>query len=209
MKPKTIFAHIACLATLIIAACGSDTPDTVDNAENIDVGDVTLTLVTHDSFAITEGVFESFRDTTGITVEVLTSGDVGSLVSQTILSEGNPVGDVIFGVDNTFMQRLLNSEALETYESPELTHVPDGFELDSSHRLTPIDYGDVCVNYWIDALEAPAPASLMDLAKSDYKGSLVVQNPETSSPGLAFLLATIAGTPDWEQFWIELRAVSK
>ena len=206
MKPKTIFAHIACLATLTIAACGSDTPDTVDNAENIEVGDVTLTLVTHDSFAITEGVFESFRDTTGITVEVLTSGDVGSLVSQTILSEGNPVGDVIFGVDNTFMQRLLNSEALETYESPELTHVPDGFELDSSHRLTPIDYGDVCVNYWIDALDAPAPASLMDLAKSDYKGSLVVQNPETSSPGLAFLLATIAGTPDWEKFWIELRA---
>ena len=104
------------------------------------------------------------------------------------------------------MQRLLNSEALETYESPELTHVPDGFELDSSHRLTPIDYGDVCVNYWIDALDAPAPASLMDLAKSGYKGSLVVQNPETSSPGLAFLLATIAGTPDWEKFWIELRA---
>ena len=104
--PNDICPLIACLATLTIAACGSDTPDTVDDAENIDVGDVTLTLVTHDSFAITEGVFESFRDSTGITVEVLTSGDVGSLVSQTILSEGNPVGDVIFGVDNTFMQRF-------------------------------------------------------------------------------------------------------
>ena len=122
-----------------------------------------MTLVTHDSFAITEGVFESFRDSTGITVEVLTSGDVGSLVSQTILSEGNPVGDVIFGVDNTFMQRLLNSEVcVETYETPELSNIADEFKLDSTHRLTPIDYGDVCINYWIDALDGPAPASLMD-----------------------------------------------
>ena len=185
---------------LIITACGND------NAPQEEAGEVTLTLVTHDSFAISDGVFESFRAETGITVEVLTSGDVGSLVAQTILSAGNPVGEVGYGVDNTFMQRLLDSSAIEPYEAPALTDVPDQFELDSTHRLTPIDYGDVCVNYWKDALSGPPPTSLMDLASSEYKSSLVVQNPETSSPGMAFLLATIAGTPDWEDFWKQLRA---
>ena len=191
-----------CLALLMTAvACGSDDP----TAATADDREVTITLVTHDSFAITEGVFETFREQTGITVEVLTSGDVGSLVTQTILSEANPVGDVIFGVDNTFMQRLLDRSVLDAYETPELANIADEFKLDPTHRLTPIDYGDVCINYWIDALDGPAPTSLMDLLADSYKGTLVVQNPETSSPGMAFLLATIAGTPDWEEFWAQLR----
>ena len=200
MRRINVLMGSIAIAMLIITACGTD------NAPQEEAGEVTLTLVTHDSFAISDGVFESFRAETGITVEVLTSGDVGSLVAQTILSAGNPVGDVVYGVDNTFMQRLLDSSAIEPYEAPALTDVPDHFELDSTHRLTPIDYGDVCVNYWKDALSGPPPTSLMDLVSSEYKSSLVVQNPETSSPGMAFLLATIAGTPDWENFWKQLRA---
>jgi len=184
---------------LLVAACGAN------NTTQKEADEVTLTLVTHDSFAISDGVFESFHAQTGITVEVLTSGDVGSLVAQTILSANNPVGDVVYGVDNTFMQRLLDSSAIEPYETPALANVPDQFELDATHKLTPIDYGDVCVNYWKDGLNGPAPTSLMDLVSSEYKSSLVVQNPETSSPGMAFLLATIAGTPDWEDFWKQLR----
>ena len=203
MKKTSSPTILMCIALLLTAvACGSDdvTTATEENRE------VTITLVTHDSFAITEGVFETFREQTGITVEVLTSGDVGSLVTQTILSEENPVGDVIFGVDNTFMQRLLDRSVLDAYETPELSNIADEFKLDPTHRLTPIDYGDVCINYWIDALDGPAPTSLMDLLSESYKGTLVVQNPETSSPGMAFLLATIAGTPDWEEFWAQLRS---
>ena len=111
------------IAMLIITACGAD------NAAQEEADEVTLTLVTHDSFAISDGVFESFRAETGITVEVLTSGDVGSLVAQTILSAENPVGDVVYGVDNTFMQRLLDSSAIDPYEAPALADVPDQFEL--------------------------------------------------------------------------------
>ena len=198
MSRTNVLLGSICAAMLIIAACGANNATQADK--------VTLTLVTHDSFAISDGVFESFHAQTGITVEVLTSGDVGSLVAQTILSAKNPVGDVVYGVDNTFMQRLLDSSAVEPYETPALADVPDRFELDATHRLTPIDYGDVCVNYWKDALNGAAPTSLMDLVSNEYKSSLVVQNPETSSPGMAFLLATIAGTPDWENFWEQLRA---
>ena len=196
-----------CVASLVFIACSSDDPK-ADNASERDANleAVTLTFLTHDSFAISEGVFEAFFNQTGIRVEVLTSGDVGSLVAQTILSADNPVGDVVYGIDNTFMQRVLDQTVLEPYETAELANVPDEFEFDSTHRLTPIDYGDVCVNYWIDALDGTPPQSLMDLVSSEFAGSLVVQSPETSSPGLAFLLATIAGTPDWEQFWTQLKA---
>ena len=126
------------------------------------------------------------------------------MVSEAILTAGNPLGDVMFGVDNTFLARALDAELFEPYESPNLANVPDEFKLDSQHRVTPIDYGDVCVNYWTDALPAEAPEALEDLTAPELADQLVVQNPETSSPGLAFLLATIAGTDDWEQFWADL-----
>jgi len=203
MARKLAARYVLYVALLVGAVgCGSGSSSAGTGSDY----EVTLTLVTHDSFAISDGVFETFHDQTGIKVQVLTSGDVGSLVTQTVLSEANPVGDVIFGVDNTFMQRLLDRSALDPYETPELVNVPDEFKLDPTHRLTPIDYGDVCINYWIEALDGPAPTSLMDLVSNDYKGTLVVQNPETSSPGMAFLLATIAGTPNWEEFWTQLRA---
>ena len=209
MPIRSVLLVSLCIAVGALAACASDTsaPDGA-NEDLENVQSVALTLVTHDSFAISEGVFEAFFEQTGIRVEVLTSGDVGSLVAQTILSSDNPVGDVVFGVDNTFMQRVLDRSILEPYKTTELVNVPERFQLDSTHRLTPIDYGDVCVNYWIDALNGPPPVALMDLVLPEFSGSLVVQNPETSSPGMAFLLATIAGTPDWEQFWTQLKANS-
>ncbi|HJM22694.1 MAG TPA: hypothetical protein QF409_11980, partial [Acidimicrobiales bacterium] len=100
---------------MALIACGSDSSGADQREDNDET--VTLTLLTHDSFAISEGVFEAFHDQTGIRVEVLTSGDVGSLVAQTILSADNPVGDVVFGIDNTFMQRLLDQSILEPYKT--------------------------------------------------------------------------------------------
>ena len=210
---------------LIAAACGDDDATTSDEgaasdeaaaSDDPDPGPepvmsdpdepVTITLLTHDSFAVSDGVFDDFTLDTGINVELLSSGDAGEMVAESILTAGNPLGDVMFGVDNTFLQRALDADLFEPYESDFLGAVPDEFELDADHRVTPIDYGDVCVNYWIDALPADAPTTLADLTDPTYADQLVVQSPETSSPGLAFLLATIAGTDDWEQFWTDLRA---
>ena len=132
MRRTNVLVGSICAAMLLAAACGAN------NTSQKEADEVTLTLVTHDSFAISDGVFESFHAQTGITVEVLTSGDVGSLVAQTILSAKNPVGDVVYGVDNTFMQRLLDSSAIEPYETPALADVPDQFELDATHR--PVSY---------------------------------------------------------------------
>ena len=189
---------LALSLTFIATACGGDDPAATEP--------VTIRLVTHDSFEISPDLLESFRNETGITVEILKSGDAGQMVAEAVLTADNPLGDVMFGVDNTFLQRALDAGIFEPYESPGLADVPDELELDDRHRVTPIDFGDVCVNYWIDALPAEPPASLEDLTDPVYAGELVVQSPETSSPGFAFLLATIAGTDDWEQFWAKLRA---
>ena len=213
------------VAGVIAAACGNDDDGVADSPT--DAGEATddsaatspdattvgnepstdpssITLLTHDSFALSDETLEVFTAQTGIEVALLQAGDTGTMVSQAILTAGNPLGDVMFGVDNTFLARALNADLFEPYESPNLADVPDVFKLDPQHRVTPIDFGDVCINYWTDALPADPPTTLEDLASPEFAGQLVVQNPETSSPGLAFLLATIAGTDDWEQFWADL-----
>ncbi|MBI5666533.1 MAG: thiamine ABC transporter substrate-binding protein [Chloroflexi bacterium] len=176
--------------------------------------DDTLTLVTHDSFNVSEDVLAQFEQEAGVKVEILRSGDAGTMVNQSILSRENPLGDVMFGVDNTFLGRALAEDLFIPYESPLLEDVPDEFKLDEQNRVTPVDYGDVCLNYDIAYFEdndLPLPESLHDLTKPDYRDLLVVENPATSSPGLAFLLATIVqfgtdGDYTWLDFWRDLVA---
>jgi len=156
----------------------------------------TVVLVAHDSFSISEEVLQAFEDETGIRVQILLAGDAGTLVNQAILSRNNPLGDVLFGVDNTFLGRALENDIFAVYESPLLAAVPDEFKLDAQNRVTPIDFSDVCLNYdaaYFAENDLPLPQSLGDLTAPIYQSLLVVQNPATSSPGLAFLLATIAG----------------
>jgi len=171
-----------------------------------------LTLVTHDSFNVNEDVLAQFEDETGITVQILRSGDAGTMLNQSILSKENPLGDVMFGVDNTFLSRALDNDLFAPYESPLLENVPDEFKLDAENRVTPIDYGDVCLNYDVSYFEEnnlALPESLEDLTDPAYKSLLVVENPATSSPGLAFLLATIQafgeeGENNYLSYWASL-----
>ena len=152
-------------------------------------------VVTHDSFAVSESVLQAFEEATGITVEILRSGDAGQMVNLAVLSKNNPLGDVLFGVDNTFLSRALNGDIFAPYESPELENVRDEFLADDTFRVTPVDFGDVCLNYdiaYFEENELGIPDSLIDLTDPSYAGLLVAENPATSSPGLAFLLATIA-----------------
>jgi thiamine transport system substrate-binding protein len=167
-----------------------------------------LVLMTHDSFALSEGTLEAFTEQTGIAVTVLRSGDAGTMLSQAILTRDNPIADVIFGVDNTFLSRALNENVFAEYESPLLASVDASLVVDS--RVTPIDFGDVCVNYDKAAfLDIPPPETLVDLTDPAYRDMLVVQDPASSSPGLAFLLATVGyfgdtGDYTWRDYWVDL-----
>jgi thiamine transport system substrate-binding protein len=184
---------------LVVTACGDDDPGTVR-------------LVTHGDFAVSSDVLEAFTAQTGITVEVLDGGSAGVIVNQAVLSAGNPVADVLFGVDNVLLSRPLAADVFVPYTSPNLDAVSPGLIIDPQHRVTPIDYGDVCINYDLLAFEeTPPPSSLLDLVEPEYRGMTVVQDPTLSSPGLAFMLATIAtfgeaGAYTWLDYWADLRA---
>lgn len=184
------------------AQAESTSPSTVTN---------TITLMSHDSFDASPEVIAAFEQANNVKIEFLRSGDAGAALNQAILSKENPLADVFFGVDNTFFSRALDSGIFEAYASPMLADIPAELKLDPENRLLPVDYGDVCLNYdkgWFAEKKLSPPSSLEDLLKDEYKGLTVVENPATSSPGLAFLLATVVhfGDPGYLDFWEKMKA---
>tara|TARA_Y100001970_G_scaffold210926_1_gene257397 strand:- start:5875 stop:6945 length:1071 start_codon:yes stop_codon:yes gene_type:complete len=167
---------------------------------------VTIDLITYDAFLPPEGAFEEFTAETGIQVNLLQSADTGTMVSQSVLTAGDPVADVMFGIDNTFLCRGLTNDIFHPYVASTINQLSSELLLDPYHRVTPVDYGDICVNYWIDEV-GEEPSSISQLASSQYASEFVTQNPETSAPGMGFLLATIAyyGEEGWQDFWRDLR----
>ena len=174
-------------------------------------GNATLTLMTHDSFAVSQDVLKAFEQKNALKLQILKSGDAGAALNQAILSKNNPLADVFFGVDNTFMSRAMAADIFESYASPLLQHIPAALKLDPQNRLLPVDFGDVCLNYdrqWFVKHKLAPPQGLEDLLKPEYQKLTVVQNPATSSPGLAFLLTSIGhfGRQGYLDFWRKLRA---
>jgi thiamine transport system substrate-binding protein len=200
---KIVPLIVLVVSTLLVTGCASGEPEQPAQ----------LTLMTHDSFDISEAVLQEFESANGAKVILLPAGDTGVALNQAILAKENPLADIFFGVDNTFMSRALEADIFDAYDSPLLANVPDELKLDASNRLLPVDYGDVCLNYdkeWLSARDIEPPVSLLDLMRPEYKDLTVVQNPATSSPGLAFLLATIdtfgeEGSYTYLDFWRELR----
>jgi len=169
-----------------------------------------LTVMVHDSFAASDEVIQDFEDEHQAKIVFLPSGDTGTALNKAILSKGNPLADVFYGVDNTFLSRALDEGIFDAYSSPVLTEIPEEFKLDSNNYALPVDYGDVCLNYdraYFQEKGISPPMSLEDLSKPKYKSLLVVQNPATSSPGLAFLLTTIAqyGEDGYLDYWKKLK----
>ena len=173
----------------------------------------TLRVMTHDSFDIGEETLQTFEKQYGVTVEILQTGDAGVVLNQAILSRENPLADVLYGVDNTLLSRALDADIFYAYDSPLLGEIPDVLELDEQHQALPVDYGDVCLNYdkgWFEEQGIEPPQNLEALIEPTYHGLTVVENPATSSPGLAFMLATIghfgkSGDYTWLDYWADLR----
>jgi thiamine transport system substrate-binding protein len=217
MKKSLFFtkskSFVCMLMGVALTACATPPPraaqPTVVPSNQTKNSPQTLTVMTHDSFSVSEAVLKEFEQANNAKVTLLKSGDAGSALNKAILSKGAPIADVLYGVDNTFLSRALAAEIFEPYASPALANIPEALKLDKSNRLLPVDYGHVVINF--DKAMGATPGSLKELTDPKWKGMLVVQNPATSSPGLAFLMATIAAFPegrgyDWKQFWKELRA---
>ena len=168
-------------------------------------------LVTHDSFAISKTVKAAFERQTGLKLRILQTGDAGAALNRALLTAGKPEGDVLFGVDNNLLTRALGGNLLVPYSPPALSALDPAYDLDPTHRLVPVDHSEVCVVYdraWFARNGMPPPGSLAELAQKRYARLTVVENPATSTPGLAFMLATIARfgpNNGFSTFWHELR----
>ncbi len=191
-------------ATLSGCSLGGGDDDSADAADRV-------VLVTHESFALPDEVTEAFEKETGLDLVVRPAGDAGTLTNKLVLTKGNPTGDVAFGVDNAFAGRALDEGVFASY-APELPDGAAAYELpgDDDDRLTPVDTGNVCVNVddtWFAERDLAAPRTLRDLTEPAYRDLLVVPGAATSSPGMAFLLATIAEFgDDWPAYWTDLLA---
>ena len=167
-------------------------------------------VLTHSSFDLPVELLEQFSEQSGYEVEILPAGDAGEVVNRAILLAGRPVADVLFGVDGSLLQRAANAGVFEPYESPLLADVPAQFHLSDSHLVTPVDVGWVAFNVdldWFEDAGLPLPESLADLTAPEYRDLTLVQDPASSSTGLAFLLATVAhfGEDGWLDWWQQLR----
>jgi len=173
-----------------------------------------LTILTHSSFEMTADLKAAFEKQTGAKVQILKLGDAGEALNKVILSKGSPLGDVFYGVDNTFLSRAVKADIFDAYTPKGADALPSTIKLDASGKLTPIDVGYVNINTDLAAFaksKLAVPKTLKDLTKPEYKGMLVMENPATSSPGLAFILASIAtfgetGAYTWKDFWKDMRA---
>lgn len=199
---KKLLPHLAILI-LLLAACQPTTVTTPSNQPQ------TLTVMTHDSFSVSEELVRKFETDNNAILVFIQSGDTGSALNRLILtSVGSPTpeADVFYGLDNTFLSRAIEQDLFEAFQPAALDAIPDEFKLDPSFKVFPIDYGDVCINFdkaWLTENDLALPTSLQDLTRAEYNGLLVVENPATSSPGLAFMLASIAefGEDGWLDWW--------
>ncbi|WP_217162169.1 thiamine ABC transporter substrate binding subunit [Streptomyces sp. AC512_CC834] len=189
-----------------LAACGSSSDDADGSGDS-----KTVTLVSHDSWAASKDVIAAFEKNSGYKVEVLEDGDAGQAVNKAILTKDNPQGDVFFGVDNTLLSRALDNGLFQPYEPKGSDLVLPEYRADQDkHRVTPVDTGDICVNYdkaYFSKHGLTPPKSFDDLVKPAYKDLLVTENAGSSSPGLGFLLGTAAkyGDEGWQDYWQKLK----
>ena len=198
----------ALVGALLVSACslvGGDGDNKEQDAEKV-------VLVTHESFVMSKQLQNRFQKESGYNLVIRASGDAGALTNKLVLTKDDPTGDAVFGIDNTFGSRAIDAGVLAPYPA-ELPPGADAYTLpgDTDHDLTPIDTGDVCVNVdntWFAKKGIAPPQSLDDLVKPEYKDLFVTPGATTSSPGLAFLLATIAayGQDGWQDYWTKLMA---
>jgi len=204
MRPSIPGAGIVMLA-LVLAGCGSSSDGGGSGDQE------SIVVATHDSWAMPDEVLQTFTDETGIEVKVQPQGDAGELTNKLVLTKGSPVADGVYGIDNAFASRAVDEGVLVEHDA-QLPDSAEQFALegDGRDRLTPVDYSDVCVNVddtWFAERDRTPPRTLDDLTDPAYEDLFVTPGATTSSPGLAFLLATIgAKGEDWQGYWEDLMA---
>lgn len=168
---------------------------------------VPLRVLTHSSFDLPKALLAQFEKDAGVKLQVVKAGDAGEMTNKLILTKAKPIADVVYGIDNTLLSRALAAGVIDPYTGPAAQRAA---AVAMEGGVVPVDFGYVTLNIdkaWFAKKGLALPASLEDLTKPAYAKLLVVQNPATSSPGQAFVFATIAGLGEEGAFkwWGQMR----
>lgn len=188
-------------------------------------GDVQLTLYTYESLLADPGYdfVEGYANYSGIpkdSIQVIALSDANSIVTRLIGEKDSPAADVVIGLDNILVYEAKNQGVLQPYNSPMLENISSDLitNLDPDHYLLPFDYGIIAFNYDNLRINSSTVDNLENLTLNDFltlelDKKLVIEDPTLSSPGLGFLLSTIAiyGDPsiefdgllnlNWRDWW--------
>ena len=216
LKTRILVLGVMLLLSVVLA-CGDD-----DGKEDAAAAAATavpsapqeLVVMVHNAFDIGEDVIKEFEAANNAKIVILEAGSSGEGLNRAILEKGNPSADLLYGIDNTYLGRALNEDIFVAYESSMMSTVAAHLVLDETFHVTPVNYGYVNINYdkqFLADSNMQPPTTLEELTQSQWKDRLVVENPSTSSPGLAFLIATVSyfgedDDYDYLDFWADLRS---
>ena len=194
------FLRAAAALAALVGALAWGVPVAAQTAE--------LRVVTHASFELAPELIAAFESQAGVKLRLIKAGDAGEMLNKLILTRAQPIGDVVYGIDNALAGKAQGAGVIEPYAGPAAARKSAA---DLPAGLVPVDYGHVTLNYdraWFQTHKLALPTSLDQLATPAYRGLLVVENPATSSPGFAFLASTIAGLGEKAAFdwWARMRA---
>ncbi len=193
-----IFAIIFVLAVLF---SGCAIPNETENE---------LTIYTYDSMISEYGlgpkVIPIFEEQCNCKVNVIAKGDAGQLLSTLILEKDSPKADLVIGIDNSLFHKATESGVLEKFTPSNINLVSKDLRFDDEGYLTPYDYGFIAFVY--DSEKITTSLDGFDsLLNPELKKKIVIQNPRSSSPGLALLFWSIEvyGDPGYKEFWEEFK----
>jgi len=204
MMVKREWISVIIIGGFLLASLGLSAMPQAEDGEKPD-----LVIYAYDSFVSEWGpagrVIPKFEEQQGVKVAVISVGDAGQVLSRAILEKENPRADIIVGVDNNLLSRALEEDILEVYKSKNVGLIPEELLFDPSFHVTPFDYGYFAFVYDSQVLKR-IPERLEDLTAVEYRNKIIVEDPRTSSPGLGFLLWTVAVFgDDYLNYWQQLK----
>lgn len=203
-----MFRKITVVLAVALAVTGCSSSHKSNDGANAEKP-AKVTIVTHDSFKLADNLKAEFEKSSGYKLEILSPNDAGVMVNQLILTKDAPVADGVFGVDNTLAGKAIAAGVFKDYQSQNIPKAAAGLKL--GEALNPIDFGEVCINadkQYFTSHNLELPKTIDDLVKPEYKDMLVIENPASSSPGKAFLIASVGikGVDGYLDYWKQLKA---
>lgn len=165
-----------------------------------------VTILDHGAFDYAFGPAKAaFENLTNGTVEHIAADDAGSALQRAMREKGRPSFDVIYGIDNVLMKKAIDEGVFEPYKPTLADRVPSQYAFVPDWHATPVDHGYIGVN--VDPRANLSITTLDDVRA--HADSFVTEDPRTSTPGLGFLVSTVAtygedGDYTWKNYWMDL-----